>query len=169
MSKLKSDEHMEKQELERRVSELINTYDNPWNEHDIREEAFHLLCSLAKRYPLALDLVIINAQHYIETQRIDDADPYSPNSFDVLSEVGKGNPKVISFLKYTLQNEWGIPRWEAIETLCKLNDAQADKIINDLIQGEYPPRFLDLHVDLGKIRKARPNILSAACVPKPKA
>lgn len=153
--------HIEKEELERIANELIHSYDNPYNGYEIREKAFHVICSLANQYDLVLDFVINNARHYIETQYIDDASPYSPNSFDVLSEIRMGNPKLISLLKHTLQNEWGIPRWEAIKALCKLNDPQADKIINDLIRGEYPTKFLDLKVDLDKIRKVRSDILNA--------
>jgi hypothetical protein len=153
---------VDEEELKRMVGELIDTYDNPFNSSEIREKAFCSVSSLARQNDLVLDSVISNARRFIETQYIDDASPYSPNSFDVLSEIGKGNPKSISFLKDTLQNEWGIPRWEAIKALCKLNDPQADKIIYNLVQGAYPPKFLDLRMDLDKIRRLRPDFLNNA-------
>lgn len=160
-----AERHASKEEIKRVVNGLINIYDNPLNGREIREKAFRLVICLAKQDDLALDCVIINARRFIETQYIDDASPYSPNSFDVLSEVGEGSSKLISFLKDTLQNEWGIPRWEAIKALCKLNDPQADRIINDLIQGAYPPKFLDSRIDLAKIKALRPGFLKTARCP----
>lgn len=147
--------YLEERELRELILELISIYDNPFNAYGQRERAASVVSSLAGRYDLILDLVIENAQAYAETLHIDDASPYSQNSFDVLARSGSGNTKVVSFLQHTIKTDWGIPRWEATKALCELDDPQADRIIIDIIQGKYPPKFLDLKRDLAKIQEVK--------------
>ena len=138
--------------------ELISIYNSLHKGKTLREHAAKAVGGLAVHYEIALEQVIEDAQQYAKSQHIDDAFPYNPNSFDVLLTMGVGNEKVISFLEYTMKNDWGIPRWEAIGVLCKLNDASADKIIDNLIQGQYPPKSLTHQDDLRQIRWCRKNI-----------
>jgi hypothetical protein len=130
---------------------LIKIYDSIDSPDDLRQRAFNLECSLSIRQPIILESVIKNAECYIRGQYIDDASPYSPNSFEVLANTGKGNPRVVAFLREVLQDQWGIPRWEAIRSLCKLSklrDSEATIILADVIRGVYPPKKLSLSDDL---------------------
>jgi hypothetical protein len=86
-----------------------------------------------------LELVIKNAERYMITQHIDNASPYSPNSFEILAKIGRGSARVISFLDHELQDEWDIPKWAAIEAACKLDDANADEIVSEVIRGASLP------------------------------
>ncbi|GAF70097.1 unnamed protein product, partial [marine sediment metagenome] len=95
------------------------------------------------------------ARQYAKAQKIDDASPYKPNSFDVLESIGGSNKKVITFLKEIIQNDWGIPRWEAIEVLCRINDLTADEIIIQIIQGKYHPKYLDHELDIKHIEQIK--------------
>jgi hypothetical protein len=142
-------------ELREITCELISIYDNPFDARTLRDRSSHVVSNLAKNYDLALDLVVESAHQYAENQHIDDAFPYNPNSFTVLGRSGISNAKVISFLTETVQNDWGIPRWEAIRTLCELTDPSADRIIAEIIQGKYPPRLLDSQFDLREIRQIK--------------
>ena len=61
------------------------------------------MAEFAKSYDAALEVLIDAAQRYIELQNeIDDANPYSPNSVQVLGRVRKERAKV--FLRDMLEN-----------------------------------------------------------------
>jgi len=147
--------NIDSKELETYASEIILIYNNIFNDDNLRRKATHIIRELAKRYDIILDLVMENARQYANAQYIDDAFPYSPNSFDVLAEIGKGNKRVISFLKDTVLNNYGIPRWNAIEALCQLDDPLADRIIIEIIQGKYPPKQLYFENDLSHIENIK--------------
>jgi len=143
-------------ELLSRVSlQLIAIYDSISGGQSTRNVAAETVAQLARRHSAVLDLVIANAREYARTQHIDDASPYTPNSFDVLASVGQRNARVISFLEDTVRGDWGIPRWAAIEALCGLNDPTADRILRGVVQGQYPPRLLDCESDLRVIETAK--------------
>lgn len=137
------------------ISKLISIYNNPHYDNTLRVKATQVVSNLAKRFDQVIGLVIEDARKYVETQHIDDAFPYSPNSYNVLANIGRGNPKVISFLQDIVQNDWGIPRWEAINTLCQIDDPQADLIIIDIAKGKYPPKHFDLQFDLREIQNVK--------------
>lgn len=134
---------------------LISLYDSVFKDRGQRNRAVRLACSLAKRYDLVLDLVIENARRYVRTQHIDDAFPYAPSSFDVLAEMGKGSTKVIAFLIDTVRKDWGIPRWKAVEILCKLDDPVAEGFVVEVIQGKHPSRNPDVLNDLRPIEQVK--------------
>ena len=142
------------QELEDITAQLILIYDNQLYGDKLGQRAFNIVLSLVKQHKLLLSLVIENAESYAKTQHIDDAFPYNPNSFDVLGKIRQSHKKVISFLK-DIVNDWGIPRWEAINSLCSLNNHTADKVLVEIIQGKYPPKHLDLQSDLRCIEEAK--------------
>ncbi len=142
-------------ELREVTDSLISLYDSGFNESGQRYRAVRLVGALAKRHDLVLDRVIENAHRYSRTQHIDDAFPYEPNGFDVLAEMGQGRSKVISFLRDTVRNDWGIPRWKAIEVLCKLDDPEANSIVVEVIQGKYPSRNPDVLNDLRPIEQVK--------------
>jgi len=78
-------------DLRKLTEGIISIYDDSLNEDNLRKRAVDVVCDLARRYDEVLDIVIENAQKYADAQHIDDASPYSPNSFNILAKVGKGN------------------------------------------------------------------------------
>lgn len=128
--------------------QLIDVYDMVYNSDESRRMAADLVADLARDDQEVIDLVIQSAARYTEKQFIDDASPYSPNSFEVLSRIGRGHQKVISFLRQTIADHWGIPRWAAIDALCVLGDSEGDQVLHDILSGKYPPRKLDLDLQL---------------------
>ena len=102
-----------------------------------------------------MQLLIESATRYVKAQHIDDADPYSPNSFDIFARIGRGDEKIILFLRETIVNNWGIPRWEAIDALCALRDSEADRILREILHGMHRPKKLDIDSDIRRIKSAR--------------
>jgi hypothetical protein len=127
---------------------LIEIYDSVFSSADLRQRAFKVVCGLAIRQPGILELVIKNAERYAAGQQVDDAFPYSPNSFEVLANTGKGNTRVIAYLRSVLEDQYGTPRWAAIEALCQLGDSEATRILADVVRGAYHPPKLALSDDL---------------------
>ena len=134
---------------------MIAVYESGFNERDQREGAMRIVSTLANRHDFVLTRVFEDARRYARNQHIDDAFPYDPNTFDVLAEMGQGNVKVISFLKATVENDWGIPRWKAIEVLCRLDDPNADEVLVDVINGKHPSRNPDVLNDLREIEQIK--------------
>lgn len=145
---------VDSEQLKTLVSCLVSLYDSMAS-RALRKRAADVAGALAKRYDIALDLVVASAGQYARTQHIDDAFPYAPNGFDVLAAAGQGNKKVISFLSDTVRSDWGIPRWKAIEALCRIDDPEADGVIVEVIRGNYPSRNPDVRADLRQIEEVR--------------
>jgi len=140
--------NINKQDLLHVARKLIDIYNAVYRSNALREEACEIVANLAMKHEEVLDIVIENSRNYTKNQYIDDASPYSPNSFDVLLKVGSSNEKVIPFLEEVIRDEWGISRWKAIEVLCNLDEADAKDIIRNIIKGKYPSRYLELESDL---------------------
>ena len=126
---------IDENELKIIVEKLIKIYEYLLNDDETREKAFRIVCNLGKKYDEILDLIIDGAKRYNENQKIEDADPYNPNSYDVLSNIGIRNEKIIQYLTETVKVEAGIPRYEAIRSLCRVNDSLADEFLRKLISG----------------------------------
>lgn len=62
---------------------------------------------------------------------------------------------IVHFLEEFIKNDWGIPRWAALEALCRLNNGAADEILKKVILGNYPPRNLSHQDDLRIIERYR--------------
>lgn len=134
------------------TGKLIDLYDNPFLREQLRNKSARIVAMLAGLHESILGLVIENAKKYARSQHIDDASPYSPNSFEVLSEIKKSDQKmIISFLKETIQSNYGIPRWEAIKALCRIHHSDAKNFINEVIKKKYPSKYYDISYDLAII------------------
>jgi hypothetical protein len=125
---------IDENELIKITKKLIMIYEYLINDDEIREKAFQIVCKLGKNYAEILDVIIDSAIRYNQNQKIEDADPYNPNSYDVLANIG--NEKVISYLRETVKVERGIPRYEAIKSLCKVNDSLADRFLLEMVSGK---------------------------------
>ena len=135
--------------------ELISLYDSPYNSGSRREQAAQIVGQLADQHDVAFDLVIDSARRYANMQHIDDAFPYNPNGFDVLSGLTRRQEKAIQFLRNVVQNDWGIPRWAALEAICKFIHPEADDFIAEIIRGRYPPKHYGQKEDLYHIRSVK--------------
>lgn len=127
---------IDENELIKITKKLITIYEYLINDDEIREKAFRIVCKLGKNYAEILDVIIDSAIRYNQNQKIEDADPYNPNSYDALANIGNGNGKVISYLRETVKVERGIPRYEAIKSLCKVNDSLADRFLLEMVSGK---------------------------------
>jgi hypothetical protein len=128
--------------------QLIEVYNQINNDCGQREAAAKLVASLAKRQSAVLDLVVSDAEAYATLQAIEDADPYQPNSFDVLFAVGMDNEKVLEFTIRTAKEGRGIPRWEAIRALCKFEDQASIYALRDLVQGQHLKKQPEMEADI---------------------
>jgi len=89
------------------------------------------------KHEAVIDLLIVDAKKYARALHIDDASPVSPNSIEMLAEVSLQNPKIIAFFEKILNKEYGLPRWQAIESLCLNACPEADEMLKKLVNGEY--------------------------------
>jgi hypothetical protein len=106
--------------------QLIAIYDKPfWMGRHYRELAAEAVVILAGGSTDALDLVIANARQYADMAKIDDADPYSPNSFEVLAQISPPCSQVLSFLQDIIRTCGGIAQWEANRALCGVHSLAA--------------------------------------------
>ena len=137
------------------AGQLVSVYETCSNDYETRHRAADLVAELTVDNPVLVDFLINSAKRYGEMQHLDDAFPNNPNSFDVLSKIGLGHPGIISFLRQTMENDWGIPRWQALDALRALRDPEADRILEDILKGKYPPRVLDIASDIRRIELAR--------------
>lgn len=137
------------------ANQLISLYDNTYSRASLRERAADVVKDLASRYDSVLDLVVLSARRYSRTQHIDDAFPYHPNGFNVLAATRQQNTKVIAFLTDVIRKDWGIPRWDAIGALCRIDDPDAESTIVDVIRGNYPSRNPDVRNDLREIEQVK--------------
>lgn len=112
------DDVVGEQDVQKLASKLVGAYDNPFNDYGLRHLAAEAMIMMANRFPLALDCVIESAERYAETLKIDDADPYAPNSFVVLSHLVH-REKALLFLRDTVVNRRGIAQWEARDALSR--------------------------------------------------
>jgi len=101
------------------ASQLIPTYDNPYNDWDQRAAAAKLVVGLAIRYSEVLSLVLKNAQAYAKTVETY-GDPWALNSFDVLARI-PNNEVVTMFLEEIGQDGSGTCRFMT-GALDNLND-----------------------------------------------
>lgn len=118
-----------------------------------------ILADLAERYSLVQEMVVEKAAEYADTMKIDDADPYHPNPFDILSEVRVNNIGVICFLETTIRENYGIPRWDAIRALCTIRDEPAKVVLRGIVNGQYPSRYSPIDLDIGVIKREYPLFL----------
>lgn len=147
------------------VAQLIEAFETSlFNDHETREAAASLVVELARHHPIAVDLVIDGARRYGENQQIEDSFPQTPNSFQVLSRIGGGNHKIISFLRETVESDSGIPRWAAVDALCALRDSEGDRVLQDVVNGKYPPKGSVAEFDIRRrIETARGREFVEAC------
>jgi hypothetical protein len=120
--------------------DLIEIYERDDVPYVHRHAASQIVARLSDTYPAALTLVIEHARSYAESQHIDDAFPYAPNSFDVLAVSARAD-QVVEFLREVVAQDYGIPRWAAISALCSLEETcgAAAKVVSDVVAGKYPP------------------------------
>ena len=126
-------DQVDKEEISIVVNKLIHIYEYLINDDEVREKAYQIVCQLAMRFDDTLDIILESAKRYNKFQKMEDADLYNPNTYDVLSNIGNGNKKIISYLMKTAKIEDGFPRYEAVKSLCKVNDSLADQIIINMI------------------------------------
>jgi len=109
--------------------QLISMYDAPfcWN-LELRRLAAAIVATLAAASPAILELVIINAEEYGKHQHIDDADPYNPNSFDVLATV-KPTERTIAFLQNVVQTDSGTARDSAARALMAVSTSSCPEAL----------------------------------------
>jgi hypothetical protein len=136
------------QALDSLVRQLISVYDGLWHPDALRRRAASIVERLATRHELVIDRLLENARAYGEQQHVDDAFPYSPNSFGLLGSVGAGNERIRTFLLATVHDGWGIQRWEAVRALCVIGDAESDRLVSEIVVGLHPPRQLDFENDV---------------------
>lgn len=141
------------EELVEFVKRLISIYNSPSETLGLREHALKSVAELAQNSSAILDIVFEDAEKYVRDQYIDDAFPHSPNSFDVLAIVRSTHLVVVVFLETIVRVDWGIPRWAAIDALCRIGDFFADEVLKKVVLGNYPPRNLSIQDDLRIIEK----------------
>jgi hypothetical protein len=97
---------------------FIGFYDQPFAATcDHRRLVARATARLAGRSSVALDLVIESALRYAaEMKEIDDADPYSPNSVEILAAVPPSE-KVISVLNQIISDHPGMAQADAVDAL----------------------------------------------------
>ena len=141
------------------VISLINLYNNIFEDNQLRQRAAKITARLAKVNIPVLEFIFEDARKYAREQHIDDAFPYSPNSFEALALVGPIVPVVI-FLEEGVKIDWGISRWAAIEELCALRDPAANKILQKIVFGSYPPKNFSREDDLRIIEKYKRKVFA---------
>ncbi|MFH1071811.1 MAG: hypothetical protein V1743_00085 [Nanoarchaeota archaeon] len=119
-----------------------------------QERALGILKALEAQYHIVANLAIADARAYQENQHIDDASPYNPNGFDLLEQF-PDKPEVIVYLEEVLRTEYGIPRWQAIETLCKMDTDTARSLLADVMKGNYPSKHFSVSHDISTIRHVK--------------
>ncbi len=97
---------------------LIAIYDTPYvGPSEMRWRAARACAELASRDGRILEAIIKNAELYASTQHSSDADPYSPNSMEVLAEVFPVDARTVAFLRNLLRNDWGVAHFSATQAL----------------------------------------------------
>jgi hypothetical protein len=136
---------------------LIAIYDSgmPTASLDTRQRAAACVAKMASLDDTVLASIIENARMYARVQQIDDAFPYSPNSFEVLAIVRPVKEETISFLRWIVEHEPGIPRYASIRTLSALHDDAADMILQDIVNGRYPSESRSFEIDLVRSSRTR--------------
>lgn len=114
------------------TGQLIDGYENPFGECDLRRKAARATAVLACRFPdVVLPVVLESVRRYCVMAQIDDADPYSPNGFDVLAQMPICE-NTLDFIRDIIVNCRGIPRWEALRVLRRLSHPAAKEIFREL-------------------------------------
>jgi hypothetical protein len=117
----------------------INIYYYWHYEFEIKKRAARVIVLLAKKHKNVVDLLINDAESYATSLHIDDSSPVSPNSFEVLANLANQYPNIADFFEDILRKEYGLPRWQAIESLYEVDDTKSNDILKRLINGEYGP------------------------------
>jgi hypothetical protein len=95
-------------EVTKLMPQLIAFYEMSWEDCSSRWLAAEAVASLARYCPKAVGPVLESARHYaIVMQEIGDANPYSPNSFEVLAR-GPNCELVCSFLREAIKKYPGM-------------------------------------------------------------
>jgi hypothetical protein len=102
--------------------ELIRIYDSPFDGYAVRKGAASVIARVAAANPAVCELVILSAESYAKSQHIDDAFPYSPNSFEILGTIARGKKRVRDFLVHVAANDFEIPKYEAEAALSAFAD-----------------------------------------------
>ena len=102
-----------------------------WMDGCYRRVAADAVAILADRSPAALDIVIADAKRCADQAEMNGASPCSPNSFEVLAKT-RSSAKSISFLRETIKNRRGIPRWQAIEALSRIDPLAAAQSLHEV-------------------------------------
>jgi hypothetical protein len=138
----------------------ISIYNNPrlfsddWERK--RERGAEVVRKLALKYEAVIDLLIADAKKYARALHTDDASPVSPNSIEMLAEFALQYTKIITFLEKILKTDYGLPRWQAIESLCLIGCPEADAILKKLVNGEYGPypiRGYGINSDIDEVKR----------------
>lgn len=95
----------------------IQIYDSLSFPDSLRKRAAHTVSKLATHDARILEIVIKNAELYARMQHIDDAFPYSPNSFEVLAAISPSCVYAVSFLSRIEREDWGVAKWAALQAL----------------------------------------------------
>lgn len=136
---------------------LIAIYNLPYTPKSPRENAARALVDLVDRHVELLELVIADAQKYAQCAHICDFTPYVPNSFAVLANL-QCKDKVVSFLEEIVRQDYGIPRSEALEALCLMETAEADRVLERVILGHYAPPYVDPQMDKRLIESVKTEL-----------
>lgn len=138
---------------------LIAIYNLPYTPKSLRENAARALVDLVDRHVELLELVIADAQKYAKLAHVCDFSPYVPNSFAVLANL-QCKDTVVSFLEEIVRQDYGIPRWEALEALCLMETAEADRVLEKVILGHYAPAYVDPKIDKRLIESVKTRVVS---------
>jgi len=114
------DNTLDKSELSYLAKRLADfyRYQNCMNITDEQKKAVNVSVKLANKHDIFLDRMIEEANDYARVLRsYEDADPYNPNSFDVLARVR--NSRVENFLAEYAKGNWGLVRSQALESLAQ--------------------------------------------------
>jgi len=123
------------------AKQLIAIYNQPFvKEKILREQAVRSLIQLVNANANLLAMVIDDAKEYARMAHVCDFSPWDPNAFAVLLQVG-WKAEVIAFLSDLVRREYGIPRWDALETLCRMEHPEADRVVEEVSLGHYPPTY----------------------------
>jgi hypothetical protein len=134
------------------AKQYITVYNMPFaKEKSSREQAVRSLIEMVNTNCGLLALVFDDAKEYARMAHVGDFDPFDPNAFDVLREVD-WKAEVVEFLEELVQCEFGIPRWNALETLCRIDHPAADRVVEQVILGNYPPKYLDPQIDIRLVK-----------------
>ena len=150
------DKDIEEKDVKLLVGRLISLYDtvNFGRKTEKEERAMKNLEAMAAGYTFVVDMVINNAKKYAQTAHIDDASPHAPNGFSMLQRLAQ-DPKVIIYLETVVRSDSGLPRWEAIEALAKIETSYTEKILEGIIRGDYPSLYHPAIFDLNTIARVR--------------